>query len=104
MQRCSPRSGGPAKNSNFMGSNNAYGYTLSLNDNLGVPCREGDFTLQETERVQNALRQYQTVRAHIITACTPHEVYQAYSITQEELEDIVLGVGQRDGFGEFVGA
>ena len=87
-----------------MVSNNAYVYTLSLNDNLGVPCCEGDFTLQETEHVQDALCQYQTVRAYIITACTPHEVYQVYSITQEELEDIVLGVGQRDGFWEFVGA
>ena len=40
-----------------MVSNNAYVYTLSLNDNLGVPCREGDFTLQETERVQDTLCQ-----------------------------------------------
>ena len=87
-----------------MVSNNAYIYTLSLNDNLGVPCCEGDFTLQEMERVQDVLRQYQMVRVYIITACTPHEVYQAYSITQKELEDIVLGVGQCDGFWEFVSA
>ena len=91
-------------NSNFMVSNHAYVYPSPLNCNLGIPCREGEFTLQETEHVQDALRQYQMVRAYIITACTPHEVYQAYSITQEELEDIVLGVGQRDGFWEFVGA
>ena len=87
-----------------MVSNNAYVYTLSLNDNLGVPCHEGDFTLQEMECVQDTLCQYQMVRVYIITACTPHKVYQAYSITQEDLEDVVLGVGQRDGFWEFIGA
>lgn len=46
-----------------MVSNNVYVCPSSLNDNLGVPCREGDFIPEETERVQDALRQYQTVRA-----------------------------------------
>ncbi|KAN0141416.1 hypothetical protein V8E53_000661 [Lactarius tabidus] len=50
----------------------------------GISCREGQFTPVETECVQDALSRY----------------WAASGISQEDLEDIVLGVAKRDGFWE----
>ncbi|KAF8262837.1 hypothetical protein EI94DRAFT_1808180 [Lactarius quietus] len=50
----------------------------------GMSCHEGQYTLKEMERVQDAIRRYQ----------------EAKGITQEDVEDLVLGEVRRDGFWE----
>ncbi|KAN0140600.1 hypothetical protein V8E53_001809 [Lactarius tabidus] len=49
-----------------------------------ISCREGKFTRAETECVQDVLNQYRA----------------AAGISQEDLEDLVLGLAKRDGFWE----
>jgi hypothetical protein len=44
------------------GENNVFTYLLSLIPNSGISCREGPFTLDETECVRDVLSQYQMVR------------------------------------------
>ena len=71
MQRNSRRSGGLERTSKHTVRNNVYVYTSSLNHSAGIPCREGEYTLEETGRVHEALHQYQTVSGYTITASTP---------------------------------
>ncbi|KAF8263215.1 hypothetical protein EI94DRAFT_1807600 [Lactarius quietus] len=54
----------------------------------GVLCREGEFTLAESESVQDVIRQYQT----------------AQGISDEDVEDLILGTTKLNGFWETIGA
>lgn len=61
---------------------------MLLTQGVGVPFREGPFSAEETERMQDAIKRYQA----------------AADLEQEDIEDIVLGAIKREGFWETISA
>jgi hypothetical protein len=100
---CSPRVGGPSASSSSTVSGTRVTPGTDLISEQGVQCREREFTLEETELLREAVRQYQSVKCHWSTHSRPHHVSQASELGQEDLEDLILGEVKRGGFWTFIG-